>query len=416
MVAEQDVIPDGEHCPIAIVLLNVEPLSMLARSLSAQHIFTDEYPILPLDDTYIDAIAHSLTDMVVFTKNVQIDSCYLFERIAPEFTSQHYILHGSEASIVQDLSLSRCPENHQSNIPLLPSTFQSSQPTPGVKNACPRPSSRSSHITTAGNSGQLSNSKPVADCRSPANHVTAGQPMQRTGGKGESTQHRSGEPPTKKQKTTTTDHDGSSQDMFGEDENGEKESDQHPAEHGDEELAPKEHETKCFMSEPSCNKDVQVPCSGELTRLSQYMAIPPPELYSTGAVNMADLILSRGDGLFHWHNMNLDEVFVCEKHGQDLGTNWWNKRSQMLGGTKYFIGRRAGKSFVRCLFLEKIEDFEHNHGTVEGGAWVPKIASAGQRGIHYVSKEESELLWIQKEIFIPMGTRNECFFCFVHAS
>lgn len=101
---------------------------------------------------------------------------------------------------------------------------------------------------------------------------------------------------------------------------------------------------KCFLKDAQNNKDPK-PCgTGEDSGLLSLQELSQrPAQYSEVEVdNEADLILSRGDGLFDWNELDLSEKFICKKHYKNLGPEWNRKRP--------FIGDKKGKSrSPKCL-------------------------------------------------------------------
>lgn len=99
--------------------------------------------------------------------------------------------------------------------------------------------------------------------------------------------------------------------------------------------------------------------------------------------NEADLVLSRGDGLFHWSDLPLDKLHICHKHYHDLGMAWKHNQPK-----KYKKRTEIG---LRC-----------NVPAIEGAN--SHISPVVAKKYTFVTKEESEALWHIKKTFVPIGT------------
>lgn len=141
---------------------------------------------------------------------------------------------------------------------------------------------------------------------------------------------------------------------------------------------------KCFMKTATTNNN-PTPCgsgdAGKLIALSE-IATQSAEYAKVVVDNEADLILSRGDGIFHWRNQALDKVFVCEKHYNELGRAWNHRLPQ-----KKVNGVQVG---AKCNVPEIAGANNHQ----------PRKAKPGL----FVTKEQSEILLATKDVFVPLGT------------
>jgi hypothetical protein len=142
---------------------------------------------------------------------------------------------------------------------------------------------------------------------------------------------------------------------------------------------------ECFMKNPTKNTN-----PGDCTAASrrhepalQTMAVLAtfPADYSEDPVdNEADLLLARGDGIFHWEDYRdvLGNIFVCEKHFFALGAEWKKNRPKKAGGNR-----------PKCNAPEMEGTPGHQTSVI---------------GDRFVTKEESEALWAIKRLFVPLGT------------
>ncbi len=111
--------------------------------------------------------------------------------------------------------------------------------------------------------------------------------------------------------------------------------------------------------------------------------------FASGAENMADLILSRGDAEWNWKNLQLDNTFVCKKHANELGYQF----SKNLPKVRFRSGRK-----YRCTFPEV--DGKHSHGTTAVAAHL------------FLTKTEARAVFERKQKLVPVGLRKHNFLCF----
>lgn len=60
----------------------------------------------------------------------------------------------------------------------------------------------------------------------------------------------------------------------------------------------------------------------ERRKLSDLVVEPVPAGEGYGAQNLADLILTRSFGIFDHERHNLERLYICSKHLNDLGNKW----------------------------------------------------------------------------------------------
>jgi hypothetical protein len=139
---------------------------------------------------------------------------------------------------------------------------------------------------------------------------------------------------------------------------------------------------ECFMKHATNNKSPSECGTGKGSGLKPISDIKlQPADYSEVTVdNEADLILSRGDGLYHWRTLPLEKMFVCERHYNWLGRGWKRRQQRFKKTAK-----------LKCMVPQIEGCFSHNENE-------PKQYST------YVTKEESEATLVTKRLFIPPGT------------
>lgn len=140
---------------------------------------------------------------------------------------------------------------------------------------------------------------------------------------------------------------------------------------------------ECFMKQATRNPD-PTPCGTEQEGyLLSFDEIASDDAsYSDVLVdNEADLILSRGDGIFHWQDQPLHDKYVCKKHYGALGRGWAKARPK----------RKGKKARLPRCNVPSIDGAQDHVETVDGSK-------------RRVSKEESEAVWNVKRTFVPLGT------------
>lgn len=100
--------------------------------------------------------------------------------------------------------------------------------------------------------------------------------------------------------------------------------------------------------------------------------------------NEADLVLSRGDGIFHWNDQSLDNMFICKRHYNILGRGWSRIRP-------YTGGSKGRTGLLKCA-VPPIPGLEVHSDPVRAHPYT------------YITKEESEILLSDKGVFAPLGT------------
>ncbi len=119
--------------------------------------------------------------------------------------------------------------------------------------------------------------------------------------------------------------------------------------------------------------------------------LPESVVESMGVHNMADLILSRGAGIFNWNDQDLAQWFVCPKHRQELGMygrEWeetWRKTTSASGRVP------------KCA-MPKIEGL-FSHSQPVPGIWK-------RQRVTLVLKQESQALLKFKDILFQVGMRK----------
>ncbi len=121
------VIPNGEQCPIIVMLLNSS-----AKALLDEYLNNNDASIM-LGKENIPILAAALKDMVVFSQGATSNRVELVEMLVPAVAGRHYILQNHQAL---ESSMSRCSQWPLDQKAILPNAFQLSVPTPGAQNVC----------------------------------------------------------------------------------------------------------------------------------------------------------------------------------------------------------------------------------------------------------------------------------------
>src|SRR5690349_12920013 len=88
----------------------------------------------------------------------------------------------------------------------------------------------------------------------------------------------------------------------------------------------------CLVQQPLSRMATKTPCGeGELQNVANLVNPADPALglqsvEKFGADNIADLILARTSGIFDYQRHNLENLFICPKHLNEIVKDW--KRSE----------------------------------------------------------------------------------------
>ncbi len=364
---EHNIIPNGDHCPIAVVLLNVSGNTALEEYLNLDKIFTRKDPILSVTPENATEMSATLLDIVSFGKGSSANkSQMLLAKLVPAWVSGP--VHPQQSCIgsisKKHLSLSRCPIEGDLRFPHFAQPFQLAVPSPFRENVC---------------------------CMHGKGPITAGIP----GGHNE-------EPPPKRQKESQSggDHHEEQEGINGDGNQGKKENNDDEQGDNSEDQAEDAHGPnslnelrECFMKDLGL-RGYRTACgAGDLVQLDTLVMRQLPEsvVESMGVHNMADLILSRGAGIFNWEDQDLAQWFVCPKHREELGMygREWERTWRKINSA---IGR------VAVCAMPKIEGlFPHSQP-------VPAIRT--RQRVPLVLKQESLALLKFKDILFQVGMRK----------
>lgn len=141
-------------------------------------------------------------------------------------------------------------------------------------------------------------------------------------------------------------------------------------------------DNECFMKHVTTNKNPTKCGSGEGSKLlaMNEVALQTADYSEVLVDNEADLILSRGDGIFHWNTLSLNKIFVCKHHYNLLGRGWRRMQRRFKTTTK-----------LKCMVP-----------VIEGA--LNHTENKPREYYSFVSKKESEAILITKGVFIPPGT------------
>jgi hypothetical protein len=141
----------------------------------------------------------------------------------------------------------------------------------------------------------------------------------------------------------------------------------------------------CFMKVPENNKKPSSCGSGPNADLLSLKDIADNSGdYSAIAVdNEADLILSRGDGIFNWRDLALDQIFVCKAHYKELGQGWRRRQPRLT--------KKTDKLGPKCAMPELENVRKHEKPTL------------AKRNTH-LTKSESEAILQIKQVFVSPET------------
>ncbi len=148
---EQNVIPNGDHCPVAVVLLNVSGNAALQEYLNLDKIFTRNDPISSVTPKNATEMSTALLDIVSFGKASPANkSELLLAKLVPAWVAGqvHPQQFSSGLKSKQHLSLSRCPIEGDVGLLHFDQPFELSIPSPLKENLCPN---HSKGPITAGN-------------------------------------------------------------------------------------------------------------------------------------------------------------------------------------------------------------------------------------------------------------------------
>lgn len=120
---------------------------------------------------------------------------------------------------------------------------------------------------------------------------------------------------------------------------------------------------------------------GELQKMSELIAVEVPTEERYGSSNKADLILSRS-GIFDSVQRNLENLFICAKHRDELSTDW----SKINRPIKVTSGKRGPRCDMPCM------EGVNPHKSV--------FAKSGA----FLTKEQSQAILLQRHMFVPLGT------------
>ena len=139
----------------------------------------------------------------------------------------------------------------------------------------------------------------------------------------------------------------------------------------------------CFLKDSPITL-ADIPCSGELIAMDELAKKPVNAAVASstaiGAVNEADVVMSRGAAEFDSAKRDLSSMSVCQGHYQFVMTNKpfdarVTVREESRAGS---FGKKTSqtRSFRPCAVRQKLDEVEHDDGPVE--------ADAG-----YLAKEDS---------------------------
>lgn len=141
----------------------------------------------------------------------------------------------------------------------------------------------------------------------------------------------------------------------------------------------------CLVKQSLYKMSKQTDCGdGTLVKLADLVNPDPAlglqDVEKFGADNVADLILSRSSGIFDYQRHNLENLFICAKHLNEIGKNW--KAAERTR----FHGRHVSKCSITYL-----EGFPAPHTTVVEG---PRS----------LTKQESQTIFRYNHTLVPLGT------------
>ncbi len=352
-----DVIPNGEGCPVIITLVNSS-----ASALLDEYLNSDDASIL-LSKENIPILAAALKDIVVFGQSAANSRHELVEMLVPALVGQHYVLRNHQAL---ESSLSRCSQWPLERKAILPYVFQLSVPSPGAQNVC-RYMQPSLAAPAGGEKERGGDSPPDKTARRDESGT------QQTDKQGQGTSH---VPESSDQEDEKRQQPGTTFEM----------------------MDIQSH--VCFMTYLASDED-RSPCEGDLSTIQELVQEEIPadsENTATGIVNMADLVLSRGAGVFNWQNQDLTNMYICKKHKTELGKVG---RAWKLTWSRI---KKGGKRDIKCMMPPNVSGFtEHQRRP----AHRPQEEST--REIQTISKMESHAILRYKDVLIKVGTRKFIF-------
>ena len=162
----------------------------------------------------------------------------------------------------------------------------------------------------------------------------------------------------------------------------------------DVEPADQQLNNQCFLKFPVWNR-APGRCQGNPKRLGRLREMAAqkiggsPDLgkFADGAVDEIDLIASRADGIFDLTTQN--EKYMCQKHRRDYGTHYWPKF----------------KKNVPKKLQSGVQRYQCGMPTVQGFAPAHQQRKLLFRD-HFITKEESKVLLLKRQILVPIGTRK----------
>ena len=146
-------------------------------------------------------------------------------------------------------------------------------------------------------------------------------------------------------------------------------------------------------------------CSGELRNLANFdrslqestaqkktVETRLQSLTRKGITNLADLLLSRGAGIFDWYHRSLANYHICDRHQQELEDNQPWRSSWTYARVTTPKKKKARTGILPCGIREELAGVNHTEEV------VPYYTDT------YMDKDQSYALAKRNSVFYPVGT------------